>query len=383
MFPVMIFYALTYIIQGMLQSSGKFNMSAFVSVPSSVILILYVIFLGDKYGVKGLLIATVIGLSAQALILIPPLYSTGYRYRFSFQVRDSDIKTAFKLIPPVLIATSAYQINMFFNTTVSANFKDAVALIIMVQNLILYAILALINSITSVIFPRLTVLAASKDINEFKKVLLNVLKTITFFLIPATAGFIAIRYELIDLLYGWGRFTGDNVVFSSKLLALYAIGILGVGIKEVVDKAFYSLKDTKTPAITGVLVVVINITASLILVGSIGVLGIPTAYSISALCGGIINLILIKKKLINVDLKELGSFIIKVSISSIIMFLVLIPILNSGNLYNIEYELINKGLKLFIPILAGCITYYLCTYLLKVETTIELSNKIKSRFRRY
>ena len=34
MFPIMIFYALNYILQGILQSMGKFNMPAFVSVPS-------------------------------------------------------------------------------------------------------------------------------------------------------------------------------------------------------------------------------------------------------------------------------------------------------------------------------------------------------------
>lgn len=72
MMPVMLFYGLNYIFQGILQSRGKYGFPAFVSVPSSLVVIFYVFALGDKYGITGLLIATFFGLSLQALILIPP-----------------------------------------------------------------------------------------------------------------------------------------------------------------------------------------------------------------------------------------------------------------------------------------------------------------------
>ena len=52
--PVMIFYGLNYIFQGMLQSNGKYGWPAFVSVPSSLVVIAYVFLLGDKFGIGGL-----------------------------------------------------------------------------------------------------------------------------------------------------------------------------------------------------------------------------------------------------------------------------------------------------------------------------------------
>ena len=42
--PVMFFYAWNYIFQGMLQSCGRYKLPAFVSVPSSLIVIAYVLF---------------------------------------------------------------------------------------------------------------------------------------------------------------------------------------------------------------------------------------------------------------------------------------------------------------------------------------------------
>jgi putative peptidoglycan lipid II flippase len=119
MFPVMIFYALSFIFQGMLQSLGRYNMPAIISIPSSVVIILYVFLFGDSYGVKGLLIATFLGLMLQALILVPSIIKTGYRYKPAFEFRNKDVKDALRLTPPVLVSASAYQLNMLFNTTLS------------------------------------------------------------------------------------------------------------------------------------------------------------------------------------------------------------------------------------------------------------------------
>ena len=90
MMPVMFFYGLNFIFQGMLQSEGKFGWPAFVSVPSSLVVILYVFTLADRFGVTGLLVATFIGLAMQALILVPPLYKTGCAGRISGFMESDD-----------------------------------------------------------------------------------------------------------------------------------------------------------------------------------------------------------------------------------------------------------------------------------------------------
>jgi putative peptidoglycan lipid II flippase len=377
MFPIMIFYALNYILQGVLQSLGRFNMPAFVSVPGSIIVILYVLLLGNRYGVRGLIFATFIGLSLQALILIPPVLKTEYRPGLGFDYRDEDIKNAVKLIPPVLIGTSAYQLNMLFNTTFSANFKDAVALITTIQNLILYAVLAFIYSITSVLFPKLTMLAARNDMEAFRDTLLKTIKTICYFLIPAAFGFVAVRYQLIDFLYGWGKVTESNINLASKILALYAFGTVGIGVKEVIDRAFYSLKDTKLPALNGVIMMIINITASLLLVRFLGIPGIPLAYSVSALCGAVVLIFAVRKKIGPYGGKSLLISISKISLAGIIMIIAIIPVIRLSSGMNLGNTLPGKGIRLMVPVMAGCIVFYLATCLMKVEEAITISKGIK------
>lgn len=382
MFPVMIFYALNYVFQGILQSLGRFNMPAFVSIPSSLIVILYVFVFGSKFGVMGLLIATFIGLSLQALILIPPIYRTEYRFRLSFDYRNEDIKRALKLVPPVLLGTSAYQLNILFNITVTANFKNTVAIMAFVQNTILYSVLALIYSITAVVFPKLTMLAARGDIEGYKDNLLKVLKSVIYLLVPAAAGFIAVRYQLLNFIMGWGKITASNVSLASDILALYAVGITGIGIKEIVDRAFYSLNDTKKPAYNGVIIMVVNIAASLILIRFINVLGIPMAYSISALTGGFVILYMLRRKVRAFGGRKLLFMTVKVITASVIMVAVVTGFNSVLGRYTFGAAIVDRGLKLFIPAGAGAVVYFLVTYLLRVQEAVDVLNKVRLRFGR-
>lgn len=380
MFPIMIFYALNYVFQGILQSYGRFSMPALVSIPSSLIVIIYSLFLSNVFGVKGLIVATFIGLTTQALILIPPIYKTEYRYKPSLVIRDPDILTAAKLVPPVLLGTSAYSINMLFNNVFCSRFEDnTVFMMNWVQNLVLYAVLAFVFSVTAVIFPRLSMYAAQNDMAEFKASIVKILSSVAFILIPCTAGFIAVRYQLIELLIKWGKINQNDVNFAAVLMALYCIGIVGFGVKEVLDRAFYSLKDTKRPAINGVIMMIINISLSLILARFIGVYGIPLAYSISSLTGALILVILIRKKIGDLGLKGLGINMIKFTVAGIIMF-----ILVAGSCMLLEkisfgVFLVDRSVKLFIPVLLGAVSYFFITYFMKVDESKEMLNRVMSK----
>ena len=263
--PVMFFYALNYIFQGMLQAVGRFKLPAFVSVPSSLVVIGYTVFFGNKYGVKGLLWATVIGLSLQAIILIPPLVKEGYRYKPSLEFKHPDIVKAGKMTIPVLLGVGAYQLNMLYNVTMIARFEGMVTLLNYVQNLTLYMVLALIYSITAVIYPRLTQSASRGDWDEYKGTLGGILTSVCALLIPMTFGFIGVRESLLNLIAAWGQITPSDILKAAVLLSAYAIGILGIGFKEILDRALYALGNTKISAYNGIVIMIVNITLSLAL----------------------------------------------------------------------------------------------------------------------
>ena len=383
MIPVMFFYGLNYILQGILQSLGRFNMPALVSIPSSLIIILYVYVLGSRFGVMGLTVATFIGLSLQALILVPPLLRTQYRYKISFNYADEDVKRALKLILPILIGTSAYQLNMFFNITMTSRFKNTVTLMGFVQDTILYSVLAFIYSLTAVAFPRLTMLAARKDMDGFRDNLRRILKTVIYVLLPAAAGFISVRCQLINLLVGWGRITPENIGLASDILLFYSVGVIGIGIKEVSDRAFYSLNDTVRPAINGIVIMLVNIAAALFLIyaAGMGVLGIPFAYSISAVTGGIVIALLIRKKIGPFGGRDILLSLVKVASASVMMSAAVYCINKAFSGFVFGGVLADRVVKLFVPVLAGAGVYFFATCVLKVDEAVIVYDRLRGKIR--
>ena len=375
MMPVMIFYGQNYIFQGILQSHGKYSWPAFVSVPSSLIVIFYVFLLSDKFGVYGLLIATAAGICMQALILIPPVFKTGYRYRFSLNLKDEDIRHAGRLALTVFIGVSAYQLNMFYNVTMIARFKGMVTLLTYVQNIVIYMVLAFIYSVTAVVYPKLSAKAAVDDMEGYRTVLNNVLNMAILLLVPITFGCISVRTQFLDLIAKWGKITQDDAEKAALLMALYSIGIIGIGLKEILDRAFYAIKITKISALNGFVIMLINIAASLVLIRFMGAYGIPLAYSVSSLCGMIFLLVMLRKKAGNYLENTLSVFIKSIVASGVMSFA--IYFINEVFDAKISSDtLIARTVKLAVPAFAGIVVYGIMTVILKVPEVRKITDKI-------
>lgn len=388
MFPVLIFYTLTYTLQGLLQAQGSFLVPASISLYNSLAIILYVFLLGNKFGVTGLLIATLLGLSMQAIVQIPAVYKTEYKYRPSFAIRDADVVSGLKLVPPILISSSAYQVNMIYNISTASRFENSVALVVLGQTIVLQAVLALAISMTSVMFPRLTTMVAKGDITGFKESVIKILKTMIFLLLPVTLGLAAVSREAITFIYGYGKFTSDNIIVAAKIVALYSIGGVGLGIKEVTDKAFYSLKDTKKPAIVGVVMMVTNILLSLVFLPFMGVYAIPTAYSAAGIMGGLSGLYILRKKVGPFGLSSLYSFTIKAVVSAAGMIVVVLPltflmesifgnVVVTGTIGTVAVNFI----KLIIPVGAGALVFFALSVKLGIKEAAETLDKVREKFR--
>ena len=377
--PVMFFYALNYIFQGMLQSDGQYRLPAFVSVPSSIVVILYVLFLSSRFGVTGLLYASLFGLSLQALILIPPLYKNGYRYKIRLKLKDADIINAAKMAVPVLIGVGAYQLNMLFNSTMIARYdKSMVTILTFVQNITIQMVLAFVYSITAVIYPRLSESYAKGDISSYKETLGGILKNVSIMLIPITFGYISVREPLLNLLVAWGKVSTQSVKKAEIFLSFYAIGILGIGLKEILDRALYSIKNTRISAVNGFVIMFVNIALSIILMSYIGAYGIPLAYSIASLTG-VANLLWQLKRKIGSFANGLLSEILKSLLIAMVMWLMVFLIQNVLGLYLVGNNLLIRILKLGIPAGLGAVIYIVIGYFAKLSFIRDFLDKLLKR----
>jgi putative peptidoglycan lipid II flippase len=379
MFSVMLFYAITYIFQGVLQSTGRFVASSMVSLPGSLVVIGYVFLFGDAFGMRGLVFATLIGLSFQVIIMVPSMKKVGFDFKPALDLKNGDLKKAIKLVPPIFIGTSAWQVNMLFNSTMAARYEGGATLINLVQNLITSGVLTFIYSITAVIFPKFTVLYGSGNLEEFKDLFLKSIRSVLFFLIPLGVGFVILGRELLSLIYGRGEVTETNIHMAAIIMGFYAVGIIGHSVKEIVDRAFYAMNDTLTPAINGLTIMVINIISCLSLVIPYGVYGIPFGYSISLSAGGVLILTAFSKRIVKWGGISLLITLGKILLSSLCMGVGVIIIkrwiqeIETGSIF------LDKLFMFFVPTSIGIILYFVGALLLKIGEAQEVITKVKSK----
>ena len=158
------------------------------------------------------------------------------------------------------------------------------------------------------------------------------------------------------------------------LAFMYSIGIIGVGSKEILDRAFYAIKDTKTPAVNGFVIMAVNIVLSLAFIKYIGAYGIPLAYSIASITGLCVLLFLLRRK-IGAFAKGLGTSLVKSVISGAVMYIAVIAVRNALSNAVVSDGVAERLLRLGIPCIVGVIVYGIMLLILMKDKLKALKNR--------
>ena len=113
-------------------------------------------------------------------------------------------------------------------------------------------------------------------------------------------------------------------MLTSKALLFYSIGMIGYGLMEILNKAFYAMQDSKTPMKTSVVAIILNIVLSLTLVKYMGYTGLPLAASITSIVIAILMIAMISKNVKGIVNREDIKEFIKILVSSAFMGFIII-----------------------------------------------------------
>ena len=133
------------------------------------------------------------------------------------------------------------------------------------------------------VFPSLSFHASGQEKSEFSRKLNSALKN-TFFVVLLLAIIIAILSPfLIQLLFGNGLFSDQNVEQTAGILSIFMIGVVAQSLVPIVSRAFYAIQNTRIPVIISIITIIINICLGLLFsfVFHWGVRGLALAFSIS------------------------------------------------------------------------------------------------------
>lgn len=375
----LIFISLQSVITGVLQAHKEFYEPAAMAAISNIVYIIYLLFLTSKYGIKGFAVATVIGFFMQLAINIPKYIKLGYRYEGIVDFKDRKIHNMFRLMLPIIISTSVVQLNAFVNRSFATNiFFGAVTVLDYANkiNTLAYEVFAI--GIAMIVYPTLSELAAKDNRDEYKKALRRAINIIMLIMIPAAVAIAILREPLITVIFKRGAFNDEAAKLTASALLFYCPAMIAYGVRDILNKAFYSIKDTKTPMINSFIGIAINIGINIFIIKYMKVSGLTLATTISAIITTILMAWNLNKKLEGMELRKLSNSFLKISASSTIMGVIIFTI-NKISVYKLGVEMKGSMTSLIVSFIVGISIYFLFIYMFKVEEYNQVIDGFKKK----
>ena len=141
-------------------------------------------------------------------------------------------------------------------------------------------------AIATAVFPALSHAAAQgADLGRahFRVILQRGLRMTVFIGLPASLGLMLVRLPLTRVIFERGEFTLEDSQYVARVLAGYAAAIWAYSMVHVLTRAFYALKDPKTPVRVSLKMAGLNFALNLTLVWFLGATGLAWSTAATAM----------------------------------------------------------------------------------------------------
>jgi putative peptidoglycan lipid II flippase len=323
--PVVLLMGVSGIVTGILNSYDEFSIPALMPVLWNVAIIVSLLVFVPKFeSPEAQLYVYAGGILAGTLIQVftPVWWLRGRdgRLRAVLDLRDPAVKRVFALMLPVTLGIGLINFNLVINTFFAARYIDptlapssidaAFRIYMLPQGMFSVAV-------ATVLFPRLSRLAARADMVGFRETVSLGLRQIGFFLLPASAVAAVLAVPITRLLYERGAFGAEETTVVAQALAAFALGLTFNGTMLMLNRAFFSLQSAWVPTAIALGNLALNVVLNAFLY-RVGIWGIPLATSIVNIVATGALLYYVHKRLGRVEGRALASSYSKITIASLI-----------------------------------------------------------------
>ena len=383
MFPYLIFISLAALAMGILNSLRAFAAPAFSPVFFNVVTIACALLLSPLLTepIVGVAIGIVFGGVAQFAMQLPGLNGRGMLFGLRFQPGHPGVKRIGLLMIPSLLGLSVTQINITVSTILASYFSGGPTYLFYGMRLIQFPLGIFGVALATAILPTLSAQAARGALEELRGTLGFGLRMIFFIMVPAMLGLILLRQPIVHLFFEHGSFTRDDTMATSTAVLCYAVGLWAFAGVRIIVSAFYSLQDTKTPAITAGIAVGANILLSLWLMTILDAAGLALATALASMLNGSLLVAVLHRRLGRVDWSPVGRSALRVLMASIPVAAVCVWV-SSAAIWNQSGAWLLKGTALIAGMAFSVGAYVGVHILLRSDEMDVMLQIIKRKFGR-
>jgi putative peptidoglycan lipid II flippase len=323
LFPVVVFLGVSGIVVGILNSYEEFTVQALMPVIWNVVIIVSLLVIVPRFESEEAQLYVYAGgvLAGTILQTITPIWwlrGRDGRMRAVLDLGDPAVRRVLALMLPVTLGIGLINFNFVVNTFFASRFVDpqlapsaidAAFRIYMVPQGV-FAV-----AVVTVLFPRLSRLAARGDTAGFRETVSLGLRQIGFLLLPASVVAAVLAEPIVRLLYERGEFTSEQTPVVAGALAAFALGLTFNGTMLMLIRAFFSLQSPWVPTAVALANLVLNAVLAGVLY-RVGVWGIPLATSLVNVAGTLALLALLRRRLGRLDGSAIASSFGRIAVAS-------------------------------------------------------------------
>jgi len=388
LFPIVVMLGVSGIIVGILNSYEHFTVPALTPVFWNLAIIAGLVLgvpraetLDAKLYVYA--VSIVIGTIIQVLLPIPWLRGLDDRLRLVIDWRDPAVRRVFVLMLPVTIGLGLINFNLVINTLFASRFIDpelspraidaAFRIYMLPQGMFSVAI-------ATVLFPRLSRLAAREDFIGFRHTVALGLRQIAFTLIPASVVFAVLVTPITRIVYQRGAWGDESTSVTAAALAAFSLGLTFNGAMLMLNRAFFGLQRPWTPTAIALGNLAVN-TVLAALLFHVGTWGIPLATSLANIAGTAALLVVFRRRMGLIEFRETSRVVFRVTLASVALALVAYPVWYFVD-QAVGRSLIGQIISLGTALMSGLGTYVISCRLLGVrelDALLSLASRLPRR----
>ena len=374
-----LFPGLVGIFSGYLRYNRRFIAPTMIGIPLNASYLLYLVFFSDQFGITGLTWASVFAGLAQFIFLIPSIARSQLQYRPILDFTDPYVKRMGQLSVPVIFSTIVSEASIIVDKSLATWLPAGSVTYLTYGGLINSTIMMIfVTSISTMVFPAMSQAFARNELNRAHRHLDRICRYLNHYNSDCCVH-VFFAKDIVAILFQRGRFNIFDTLNTAKVVSLYAISLPPLSFMQITTHAYHANKDTRTPALFSVLLLVFNVLFTLLFIRYLGVSGIALASGISSIIVTACLILLLKKKqgyrFFNKDFALTGFKVLLTSASCLAFMLIgkvsIQKFMSSTQLYNLVFIALSL-LTLILFVVLG--------HLLKINELSSFTGAIKSKF---
>lgn len=283
-FPYLLMISVVSLFGGVLNSLGRFAVAAAAPILLNLTLIAAILGLAPLLPTAGHAAAAGVALSGmvQFLWLAFGLYRAGVTLKLPRPRLSPDVKRLGRLIVPASLGAGAVQINLVAGLILASLLPSgAISYLFYADRLNQLTIGIVGVAIGTALLPLMSRQLGAADAPAALHNQNRAIELALLLALPAAAALIAVPHQVISALFERGAFTAEHAIATAGALAAYSLGLPAYVLVKALTPGYFARQDTKTPVKIAVLAIMVNLGASVALMGPLAHTGLALATALA------------------------------------------------------------------------------------------------------